>query len=137
VANTGKRRLDANGSGSRIGNRSQPLAMTETFDGKEQVCHRLPWVANDPLLEREEVDLLGSQGGRVLRTRRLVGLGGKLTRLMVPVAAPTGRSRWFPIAASLRIRDWLCGGVRRDGVELPGRFGATLQRERAERAEQT
>src|SRR2546430_2601928 len=32
-----------------------------TFHGKEHVCHRLPPVAEDPLLVREGVDFLASQ----------------------------------------------------------------------------
>src|SRR5579859_3281540 len=44
------------GSDATNRNPRQPTATSQTFDGKEQVCHRLPWVADDPLLEREEVD---------------------------------------------------------------------------------
>jgi len=42
--------------------------------GKEDVCHRLPPVADDPLLVREGVDFLASQRDRVPRTRRPAGL---------------------------------------------------------------
>jgi hypothetical protein len=58
--------------------------------GKEDVYHRLPPVADDPLLVREGVDFLPSQRDRFPRTRRPAGLVSDTNSSRVPRVRRSG-----------------------------------------------